>query len=60
MRLNPPKKGTWIFSLILVLLGIAAYVLSYFLIITYLPLAGFILIGVGWLILWLGCFVKGF
>lgn len=57
MRLNAPKQMTWWISLIL---AIIAVVVHWFGLLTFLTPYGFIILLVGFVILWLGTFVKGF
>lgn len=57
MRLNQPKEITWWISLILAVLGILGkWVLTS---VTFLNTYAFIILLVGFVLLWLGTFVKG-
>jgi hypothetical protein len=56
MKLNAPKKITWIVSLILGLLSL----LSYFVAIPFVTVNLFWFMGVAWLLLILSTFLKGF
>lgn len=57
MKLNAPKKLTWWISLIL---AIVAIIVQWLNILTFLTPYGFIILLVGFVILWLGTFIKGF
>lgn len=56
MRLNAPKKIVWQISLVLAALSIVVYVVP---IVTLMPYA-FWVMGVAWLLLFLGAWLKGF
>ena len=56
MRLNAPKKWVWWLSLILVVVSIVGYFVSIPFVTTY----KFWILGVGWLLVFLGTFLKGF
>lgn len=56
MRLNAPTKIVWIASLILGLLSL----LSYFVVIPFVTINMFWFMGLGWLLLVLATFLKGF
>lgn len=62
MRLNPPKKSTFWISLIFALLGILVYILGAagLFSFSWMPLLGFLLVVVAYIIIFLGLLVKGF
>jgi hypothetical protein len=57
MKLNAPKKITWWISLILAIIAIIA---RWILKIDFLTDNCFIILLIGYIIIWLGTFVKGF
>lgn len=56
MRLNAPKKIVWLISLILAVISIVGY----FVVIPYVTAYIFWIMGVAWLLLFLGAWLKGF
>jgi len=56
MRLNAPKKWVWWLSLILVVVSIVGYFVSIPFVTTY----KFWIMGVAWLLVFLGTCLKGF
>ncbi|MEN8222724.1 MAG: hypothetical protein ABFR36_05650 [Acidobacteriota bacterium] len=56
MRLNAPKKIVWLISVILAVLSLV----SYFVAIPFVTVNAFWVMGVAWLLLLLGTFLKGF
>ncbi len=56
MRLNAPKKIVWLISLILAVLS----VISYFVVIPFVTVNAFWVMGVAWFLIFLGTFLKGF
>jgi len=56
MRLNAPKKIVWMISLILAVVSIVGR----FVLIPFVTVYGFWIIGVAWLLLFLGSWLKGF
>jgi membrane protein YdbS with pleckstrin-like domain len=60
MRLTPPKQITFWISLILGLLGVLSFVLTYFGVLgNYLATVGFVLLLVAYILIMLGLMVKG-
>ena len=57
MKLSAPKQLTWWISTIL---AIIAIIVKWFAILTFLSPYTFIILLVGFVILWLGTFLKGF
>lgn len=55
MRLNAPKKIIWVLSLILAVLSIVAT----FVVIPFVSLYAFWVMGVAWLLLFLATYLKG-
>jgi hypothetical protein len=58
-RLNAPKKTTFWISSALGALGIVLGIVSLFVSSAFLAVAVPVLLGAGWLLVSLGCFVKG-
>ena len=56
MKLNAPKKVVWWISIILVVLGIVGKIVDIPVVSDY----RFWIVIVGYILLWLGTFVKGF
>ena len=56
MRLNAPKKWVWWLSVLLAVVS----VVGYFVFIPFVTVYGFWILGVGWLLLFLGTLLKGF
>ena len=56
MRLNAPKKIVWLISLIIAVLAI----ISTFVVIPFITINAFWVMGVAWLLLLLATFLKGF
>ena len=56
MRLNAPKKWVWWLSVLLAVVS----VVGYFVTIPFVTVYGFWILGVGWLLLFLGTLLKGF
>ena len=57
MKLNSPKKLTWNISTLLVVIGI---VFHWILNVNFITPYAVIIMLIGYLILWLGTFLKGF
>ena len=57
MKLNAPKKITWWVSLIIAIIAIVAH---WILNIGFFTPNSFIILLIGYIIIWLGTFVKGF
>lgn len=56
MRLNAPKKIVWMISLILAVVSIVGM----FVVIPFVTVYAFWIMGVAWLLLFLGSWLKGF
>lgn len=56
MRLNAPKKIVWMISLILAIISLIAF----FVAIPFVSGITYWVMGVAWLLLFLGSFLKGF
>ena len=56
MRLNAPKKIVWLISLIIAVLAI----ISTFVVIPFVTVNAFWVMGVAWLLLFLATFLKGY
>ena len=56
MRLNAPKKIVWLISLILAVISIVAVLV----VIPFVSAYAFWIMGVAWLLLFLGAWLKGF
>ena len=59
MRLSQPKKNTWYISLVIGIIAVALYILSYFVAIPYAGIITFILFLIAWLLLILSTSMKG-
>lgn len=57
MRLNTPQKSVWIISLILAGLSIVA---AHVVVIPLVTVNAFWVMGVAWLLIFLGSYLKGF
>ncbi len=59
MRLSQPKKNTWYISLVIGIIAVALYILSYFVAIPYAGIITFILLLVAWLLIIVSTSMKG-
>lgn len=57
--LTAPKKSTYWIAVALAVLGVIAFVLSFFVLKTILPIVGVALLAIGFILLALGNFLKG-
>ena len=60
MRLSQPTKSVFAWSWILAALGVVAFVVSFFVLTAILGWVAFALVLIGFVLLFLGCALKGF
>lgn len=59
MRLSQPKKNTWYISLVIGIIAVALFILSFFIVIPYAGIIFFVLLVIAWLLMILSTSMKG-
>ncbi|MCP4229240.1 MAG: hypothetical protein GY771_03715 [bacterium] len=59
MRLSQPKKNTWYISLVIGLIAVTLFVLTFFIAIPYAGIIVFVLLLIAWLLMILSTAMKG-